>query len=192
MAPPECERICKTCGFLGVRERTPDRHFDTGRPVVATAPVYEVTLESREQGNLFGVPSTQDGTPEVAVPICVRGVHLVQETGGESNAAAGNAILNKPRNCDLWTSYQCGLSPREHIAIMVLERLEESRQEWDSKWADRNRQDARRHHVIMVLLTVLAIAVTILVASPDTVVGRWIGLSEVSRGPSTDTPNTQP
>lgn len=192
MASLDCKGMCKNCGFLGIRERSPDLHFDTGRPVVATAPVYEVTPESRERGNLFGVPSTQDGTPEVAIPICVRGVPLVREAGGKFNAESGMSILEKRRNCELWTIYQCGLSPREHIAIMVLERLEESRQEWDSKWADRNQQDARRHHLTMVLLTFLAIAATVLVASPDTVLGRLIGLSEVDPEPSAVYSSAQP
>jgi hypothetical protein len=100
---------CSDCGFLAVRVRD-------------TLTLISADQQLREQGRM---PS---GDQVEGTPICVRAVAIRSEIK-DVNSDAILAVVSKQRPCDHFTQLVAGLSPQEHVHLMIAERESQRRDE---------------------------------------------------------------
>jgi hypothetical protein len=120
--PEEQKGRCISCGFLAKRPSAQR---------VMPPDYYEVSLEERQQGQMFlHIPDTFTGQISTD-PACLRrAADLAQEMSGTTNTAAAT-VLGKDRHCDKWHAYTPGLNPKEHLEEFKARELERERRRFE-------------------------------------------------------------
>lgn len=123
---------CKDCGYVGARE-------------FQTRILLEVDEGFREQAERGHVMSNK--TLYFGKPICAAMVfNLGSEVAGDGRDDT-LAILHMNRNCDVFTSWQQGYSPKEHLDMNLLKEqqaAEQSRREQEQEWQRQCDADDRK------------------------------------------------
>ncbi|HEY4712449.1 MAG TPA: hypothetical protein VIH69_07265 [Dehalococcoidia bacterium] len=121
---------CSECGFLAAKN-------------INTRNLEEVEKEFRRSGNSPNeiISGKEIGYPRhKEYPICfVQKYDLIDLFEGISgqNSARFLAIINEERECELFTKWQQGFTPKEHREMMDRERMQKwqtEREEADRKW----------------------------------------------------------
>ena len=165
---------CADCGFLGLR-RTAERD------IVEAEPLF------REEGKIG--PPIYD-----KLPLCfAREVDFRKTIPDHGDPKSKLAALQSERECDAFTEWKQGFSPKEHAEMLLHEEIREAEQQWreqqakqDQQWreqqAERDRQwreedrkkietNANRRTIWAVVLSVIA-AVVAAVLTP--LVQAWL------------------
>lgn len=165
---------------------------------------YEASEECRATGWFIRIRTL--GISADTRPACflqkldLPGLIRAEPDGEESQDQVTLGVLRR-NGCDQWRLYRPGLSPKEHLAVRLVEELERNRREWEGrfeedrrKWqqeleADRRtwetKLDSARHEdeqkfnqinakiaVIGVLLGVVTLLAGLAALTPDSLLGR--------------------
>lgn len=159
---------------------------------------YEVGEDKRRDGSVFHLIVVDDGEKHIgAEPLCIRGCCTIEEDigpdlwknrtslrwdrterGNEFNRqirAAAKAAIEKSRNCKAWIPYQRGRDPLLLMEFLMFaelsERLEKSRQTWETEMENKRSQTEKHMHrinkriawigVLFAFLQVAAAAITL-------------------------------
>ena len=152
---------CADCGFLASRN-------------VQTRWLEETEEEIRREGGLVVAWNTGKPLGRFEPPICFR-----QNTDYKPVAfttfvdtKAVKAEINKERNCDLFTEWKQGHSPREHLD-MINQQLwleyQDRKEKEDKEWREKQEQRADRRHkwdliILGFVATAAIVAATIIAA----------------------------
>jgi hypothetical protein len=189
---------CGTCGWLAKRARPPapgNAREHSG--------VFEVEPEERNHPRqYFHFIPGESNAQKLGELTCSRHKADLQEemrvAGGprqwqdvqtdafaSASAAAAEAVIWKDRNCPLWSKYQIGVSPPEHLAEQKVRDLEVDRQDFlqrladhEANQAERDRHADRRLTMAAVILASIIGLAQLLAAfvtmAPDSVGYRWL------------------
>lgn len=127
-------RCCKDCGFLGRQMACGEKDpFSPGR-------IYEALPDQRVEGHITHIHdhNIYDGPAQI---VCAAGQFPLNdeyETALASGRHPGRGVkhhaldvIQKPRECSKWIRYRPGITPKEYVGMLVLEKLELDRRKYE-------------------------------------------------------------
>ncbi len=138
-------RCCATCGFLSRQADSPGYEADGD-------PHLPVSARQRATADFLNLHLPISSMGYRAVPACfVSAVDIDQQfrtlpqvrnqyPDSPAEREAALQIINQPRECPMWTRLRTGLTPREHLAIHILDTTESSRRRFEIAT-----EESRRH-----------------------------------------------
>ncbi len=131
---------CSECGFLAVR------NVET-RELEEAESVYREFGVSPLMGKMEGHPTDRHST----IPLCIRGYQGLQHEITEALASDSRVsqVVHKDRDCELYTEWLLGFSPKEHLEMLdrkwTLEFQAEQRR-LDRDWQEAQGIKAENRH----------------------------------------------
>jgi hypothetical protein len=127
---------CADCGFLGVR-------------IHKTREIVDADALMRETGHNPGESiNSADRILDEHVLCFVRAADLAKETG-RPDEASRSSVIQRERECQRFTPWIQGLTPKEHVEL----KIEEDRQLWqtqreldDQIWREKQEDKAEKRH----------------------------------------------
>ena len=122
---------CADCGFLALLN-------------IRTRQLVDVEDSIRAGG---GIPSDSAGYFYDERPFCfIRKFNFCDEVGPRADNGARIAVISKQRDCDGFTEWHQGFSPKEHVEMTLLEEQREwQRKREEADMVAREQQATREH-----------------------------------------------
>lgn len=155
---------CADCGYLAVRHRT-------------TRQLYDAEESLRVNGELPILDNR--GYVYDEWPVCfVRAANFRVEMEDNSATPHRKRVLNQPRECDQFTPWHQGFSPKEHVEMKMLDEQKQWQRDEAAeqrRWQERQTELAEKHHRVNFGVALLAALIGAVATLAAVLVAKWIG-----------------